>query len=738
VNVESAGARGVVFRPKQARFLTIPQSPLSYWLRERFFDLLAGPTLGDVADVCQGLATANDPRFVRFVWEVPPAEWGHEVRSRRWVPFEKGGGYGKWFGHQFWVVDWEHDGARLKSFPASVIRNEHQYFKRSWTYSDFARGSVGPRVMTTSVFSGQSPGALPRQATSPVGAILACRAASYVIRVISAQVNHLRESYVARFPIPLRDTDLLARFEAACVQLKANLVQSVVTERAFVSGVPSKVTLAQCAIDSCCRCAATAAVLHSIESHCERTVFAAYDVPSEDLADVLEETGTPAGWHSLVAGYDAIPPLPDDAKTDPDLLAPLNDHARVNSTSDELTGLNRRLRALYEAGPGAPPEADEEAEAADSDDDESAEAAVSGARIPIPPETFLEELSQKLEIHPISVYWMLRELREKDGVVCLPELRRFVSDHFSVMVLRMLGHRWPKQVEANEAVPDWAEPSGIIPITEGAGAESLISRVRKRIAADFGAERVSAIEREFEEIMGVALEVWLARDFFRNHISQFRKRPIAWQLQSTPETSNGAGNGRGKRAKRKSRADRAAIFSCLLYYHRLDDQLLGTIRTQYAHPMRLRMETEMRELERIDAKARTSDQEERRADLIVRIEELKDFEVKLEGVERDGFASEALIRIASKEPLDKWTSRDGKREHARERDAFLAQERRYDPDLNDGVRVNIAPLQKAGLLAADVLAAKDLDKAISDRAEWRADERRWCRESKLPHPGWWQ
>jgi len=68
---------------------------------------------------------------------------------------------------------------------------------------------------------------------------------------------------------------------------------------------------------------------------------------------------------------------------------------------------------------------------------------------------------------------------------------------------------------------------------------------------------------------------------------------------------------------------------------------------------------------------------------------------------------------------------------------FIAQESLYAPDINDGVRVNIAPLQQAGLLAADVLAAKDVDKAIADRAEWRADERRWVREGKLPQPGWW-
>ena len=37
----------------------------------------------------------------------------------------------------------------------------------------------------------------------------------------------------------------------------------------------------------------------------------------------------------------------------------------------------------------------------------------------------------------------------------------------------------------------------------------------------------------------------------------------------------------------------------------------------------------------------------------------------------------------------------------------------------------------------DVWHPGDLAKAIADRATWRADERRWCREAKLPRPGWW-
>jgi hypothetical protein len=93
--------------------------------------------------------------------------------------------------------------------------------------------------------------------------------------------------------------------------------------------------------------------------------------------------------------------------------------------------------------------------------------------------------------------------------------------------------------------------------------------------------------------------------------------------------------------------------------------------------------------------------------------------------------------LATQLLYDDVTSIDGKRQPPETIQEFIAQERAYIPDINDGVRVNIAPLQKAALLAADVLATKDIETPIVDRAEWRADERRWCREGKLLRPGWW-
>jgi hypothetical protein len=122
------------------------------------------------------------------------------------------------------------------------------------------------------------------------------------------------------------------------------------------------------------------------------------------------------------------------------------------------------------------------------------------------------------------------------------------------------------------------------------------------------------------------------------------------------------------------------------------------------------------------------------AEATLRIRELEEFAAQLRQVEEQGFACAELEKLIATEPLDRWSG-DGYTPPASTAE-LLAQEAAWRVDINDGVRVNIAPMQDAGLLASDVLAKKDLPKAVADRARWRADERRWVRAGKLPRCGW--
>ena len=432
----------------------------------------------------------------------------------------------------------------------------------------------------------------------------------------------------------------------------------------------------------------------------------------------MRETGTPAGWHPLIAGYDTLPPLPADLDLPPlpqEVLDYLAAHERIAPDARELARIKANLRALYEAGPGAKDVAQEEAEAAEGDEEDEAGAG-SGAHIPIPTETFLEELSVKLAIHPISVYWLLEELRA-EGARCRPEEQRLLEDRLSVLVLRLLGHRWPRQIEAGEPVPPWADPDGIIPLTAGTGDLPLADRVRARLRAedgDLGAQRAEAL---LQELTGQDLDTWLRRSFFPRHVRQFKARPIAWHLASRP-----AAGGKGRGGSR-----RAPAFECLVYYHACAGDVLARVRTQYVEPL-LRAERA-----RIEDARRAQD-DTAAALATERVHELEAFAAGLRAVEDEGFACAELDALLAQEPLDRWSG-DGYVPPAG-RDALLQAERAWHVDLNDGVRVNLAPLQLAGLLAADVLKAADARKAIADRARWRADERRWVRAGKLPRPGW--
>lgn len=93
----------------------------------------------------------------------------------------------QWFDHPWWVVDWEHGGARIKAFPPSVVRNERYSFREGWTYRVPARASLGFRVLPPGVFSAQGAGVVPRAATA-MGPLVNCRLSSALIRSMTAQM----------------------------------------------------------------------------------------------------------------------------------------------------------------------------------------------------------------------------------------------------------------------------------------------------------------------------------------------------------------------------------------------------------------------------------------------------------------------------------------------------------------------------------------------------------------------
>lgn len=867
-------------------------------------------------NVCPGTdGTVVISRYTRFFWEVR--------LDHRWKVFSKGGGFKRWYGLNYWVIDWRNYGDVIEAYALSrypkeklrlVIKDKEFITSHGITYTSFANRSLAVRLFEKgSVPSNRGPCFCSNEAKNihSILSFLNSNHSNRLVRLISPSIE-FGFKYVAQIPISphFLANDTLMICAIFSIELQKILTELNIIEFTFNDSVSQSNYLYLL----------IASFEIAVISLINREISAILKLDQEEHEVLFIETGTPAGWFPLIQGYDFLPSLPEGLPDIPkEVLDFLNSHEHSTLEPETLTSLRERLRTLYEVGPGVREEVDDtDGDATDDDQEENEQVAV-GARIPIPAETFLEELSQKIKIHPISVYWLLVEGIKQEGWRCLPEEQRLKKDCITVLILRLLGHRWPKQIESGESIPEWADKDGIIPLMEGSGEANLYRRLRGRLAADYGDEQASFEENAFEKVMGKPLQEWVQKDFLRNHISQFKKRPIAWHLSS---------------AQRTSRARQEAAFECLVYYHRTDGDLLPKIRSHYVAPLLKRLELELLGLENVAGGGLVGEQASRKDLLRYQSQELKAFDGTLSDVIVTGFGPENLrpqlrqygindamlclkarwlkklsvviqagplpnwqqeanqagfhaefstwiadamthldhhctavgpnppdektlevdptapelakmicaeaesmltcalicackvwwksfeiailkpisekvrdakkelqshkelsenkqidtkklaeikqnvavlksdikawqkelalksgqgnsVReaieswhcpdamtweswLAGQEMYDKLSSLNAKRPPPQTVQDFVRQESLYHPNINDGVRVNIAPLQKTGLLTVDVLAGKDVVNAIADRASWRDDERRWCREGKLPKPGWWE
>jgi len=172
--------QGDVYAVSPESFRQVPNTPFCYWVSERIRRLFKElpPFESEGRTVKQGLATADDFRFLRAWWEVPAEKildgWQYAVGGRRkngeekwteerirefqawcrrrtyegkrWIPFAKGGEYSPYYADIHLVVNWEKEGAEIKQFIIQrypyldgkwewVAKNTDYYFRPGLTYA---------------------------------------------------------------------------------------------------------------------------------------------------------------------------------------------------------------------------------------------------------------------------------------------------------------------------------------------------------------------------------------------------------------------------------------------------------------------------------------------------------------------------------------------------------------------------------------------------------------------------
>ena len=144
----------------QSNFSKIPGSPVAYWLSLAALKCFDGAVLSDFADTKTGMQTCDNNRFLRLWFEVDiQKECLHNANEKttvetdvKWIPYNKGGDFRKWYGNQDYVLNWQHDGDEAKAYAVSLykcvtrtIKNIPYFYRETISWSKISSGSIAFR-----------------------------------------------------------------------------------------------------------------------------------------------------------------------------------------------------------------------------------------------------------------------------------------------------------------------------------------------------------------------------------------------------------------------------------------------------------------------------------------------------------------------------------------------------------------------------------------------------------------
>ena len=118
MRVREGLSEGRCFEVESGAFDKVPGRPFAYWVSQTIRDIFSAiPTFGNATRTArQGLATADDFRFVRLFWEVNPS-------SKAWVGFAKGGIFSPVYADISLVANWGGDGKVMKAWADPLYGN---------------------------------------------------------------------------------------------------------------------------------------------------------------------------------------------------------------------------------------------------------------------------------------------------------------------------------------------------------------------------------------------------------------------------------------------------------------------------------------------------------------------------------------------------------------------------------------------------------------------------------------
>ena len=563
----------------QSNFEKIPGGIIGYWLTPNLINAFTrGESLKQEGDTRQGMATSDNNRFLRFWHETSFDKNGFNCENatdavntnKKWFPYNKGGGFRKWYGNNEYLINYENDGQEVKDYAYSLyqsvtrtIKSISEYFKPCISWSKVTGGNIAFRfypqgyifdVAGCCIFF-QKP-----QLMNYYFAFLNSKVNRAMLKALAPTLN-FEAGQVAKLPIILNKE-------------KQQNINNV--------------------IDQCVGFAKLDWDAHETSwdfkwnpllermNDCGQNVADLDMLDEEDKAEILASIQVPTNTHLLT-----------------DVVEAYKHHwekkfKQLHRNEEEL---NRQFIEIY------------------------------GLQDELTPDVPLDEVTilQKGEIDIVDgeIVWnegaiikqlisylvgcfMGRYSIDKPGLI-------IASQHQDLSVLGVKVEGIDNGATGRIEIDD----DGVVPILAGEYfPDDMTVRIEQAIKLIFGEEHFQANLRYIDEKLGKPLREYLFKDFFNDHIDgkMYQKRPIYWMFSSKMGD------------KRKK-----GYFKALVYMHRMESDTLSKLHADYVVPYIDKIEQQHIEAEDLSLRDDISQAARNKArksaeEYVDQIRELKDFE----------------------------------------------------------------------------------------------------------------
>lgn len=619
-------------------FCNFPDYRIPYWASHTVINAFNHfNSLGSVAKIKQGLASADDFRFLRLAWEIPSQGKENGVSyDNGWIPFAKGGEYSPYFADIHLVVNWKNSGKELKnrvnpqtgrtfSNVAYLYETEQNYFQKpGLTWSVRTASGFSPRILPQNcIFShtGDIIWTESNKKNSALLSILMSRISAYMIEMMVASGDAVTSGTAARsyevgiirnLPIPPLTDEFIDGASSIVHEIwtrlcdidsESEVSRYFIGPKFFLSIVPSNFTLQSV-----------------INENFERT--------EDQLIEILEKTHELENSIQLLFGLDnsSLKEIESEFGPHPCKLprTPISESQYPNFQNYYTQPIDKAIYSLVDKSGGSR----------------------SITKKAYYVDRRIELLSTMFDCHPSEIINARRRLLGVPIEYCRNKVFELISFSVGVGFNRWITN--PKEKSNSNRDPYTAFPvfppiekreslrnSGEMIFVNDAGNRNDITSYIINYFQDRWPNENERIEQEICEFLGVrSLQEYINNPlgFFEDHLRVYSKSrraaPIYWPL-STP----------------------SCTYTLWLYYHRLNDQTLYTCVNDFVDPKLKQVSDESARL-RLKKGRSANDEKE--------LERLTDFERELKDFR------EELLRVA----------------------------KFWKPNLNDGVEITAAPLWK--------------------------------------------